>query len=93
MCYDFSTTKEIGPDGSMDIEALREMFYRENQLKLTRAMRQFLHIAMRLANRYATHQLDMLSFVYAEMEAKRDLRTLASVSTGGAKVRRDSFWE
>ena len=29
----------------------------------------------------------------AEMEAKRDVRTLASVSTGGAKVRRDSFWE
>jgi hypothetical protein len=31
--------------------------------------------------------------VCAEMEAKRDLRSLASVSTGAAKVRRDSFWE
>jgi hypothetical protein len=30
MCYDFSTSKEMGPDGTMDIEALREMFYREN---------------------------------------------------------------
>ena len=29
-CYDFSTSQEMGHDGTMDIEALREMFYREN---------------------------------------------------------------
>jgi hypothetical protein len=104
----------MGHDGTMDIEALREMFYRENlHLHCTAQYLKFIghtHTTSFLDKLWhaLTSPLDrtvdvlrlahcVLSViarrVCAEMEAKRDLRSLASVSTGAAKVRRDSFWE